>query len=143
MSIFITIWQYLSFFNPFDRNCLWLLLFYKPWAIWPLHKHVCPFLLLFDNICAPLTPSMTIICKFCLTTSLGQLSFSYKGSKDMSVYFCCLLKRSGQHKYYSRGRKHRHPYYLSLIEIGLIWAKITYLKSHSKALVFILQTDMK
>ena len=30
-------------------------------------------------------------------------------------------------------------YYISPIEIGLIWAKITYLKSHSKALDFSLQ----
>ena len=34
-------------------------------------------------------------------------------------------------------------YYISPIEIGLLWAKITYLKIHSKALGFSLQTDMK
>ena len=34
-------------------------------------------------------------------------------------------------------------YYISPIEIGLLWAKITYLKSHSKALAFDLLTDMK
>ena len=32
-------------------------------------------------------------------------------------------------------------YYISPIEIGLIWAKITYVKSHSKALGFNPQTD--
>ena len=44
---------------------------------------------------------------------------------------------------YSRERKYRHPYYISPIEIGLLWAKIKYLKSHSKALSFDLQIDMK
>ena len=34
-------------------------------------------------------------------------------------------------------------YYISPIEIGLIWAKIAYLQSHSKALGFNLQKDMK
>ena len=34
-------------------------------------------------------------------------------------------------------------YYISPIEIGLLWAKITYVKSRSKALGFELQTDMK
>ena len=34
-------------------------------------------------------------------------------------------------------------YYISPIEIGLIWAKITYVKSHSKALSFCFQTDVK
>ena len=37
----------------------------------------------------------------------------------------------------------RDPYYISPIEIGLIWAKIAYLKSHSIALAFGLQTIMK
>ena len=44
---------------------------------------------------------------------------------------------------YSRERKYRHPYYISPIEIGLIWAKIENLKTHSKALSFGLQIDMK
>ena len=39
--------------------------------------------------------------------------------------------------------KYSPPYYISPIEIGLLWAKITYLKSHSKALAFDLQTDTK
>ena len=34
-------------------------------------------------------------------------------------------------------------YYISPIEIGLLWAKITHIKSHSKALGFVHQTDMK
>ena len=34
-------------------------------------------------------------------------------------------------------------YYISPIEIGVFWAKITCIKSHSKALGFSLQTDMK
>ena len=34
-------------------------------------------------------------------------------------------------------------YYISPIEIGVFWAKITYVKSHSKALGFDPQTDMK
>ena len=34
-------------------------------------------------------------------------------------------------------------YYISPIEIGLIWAKITYVKIHSKALGFDPQIDMK
>ena len=34
-------------------------------------------------------------------------------------------------------------YYISPIEIGLLWAKITYVKSHSKALGFCPQRDMK
>ena len=34
-------------------------------------------------------------------------------------------------------------YYKIPIEIGVLWAKITYIKSHLKALDFTLQTDMK
>ena len=34
-------------------------------------------------------------------------------------------------------------YYISPIEIGVLWATITYVKSHSKAMGFRLQTDMK
>ena len=34
-------------------------------------------------------------------------------------------------------------YYISPIEIGVLWAKITYIKIHSKALGFGPQTDMK
>ena len=34
-------------------------------------------------------------------------------------------------------------YYISPIEIGVLWAKITYIKSHLKALGFSPQTDMK
>ena len=34
-------------------------------------------------------------------------------------------------------------YYISPIEIGLLWAKITYVKSHLKALGFNPQTDTK
>ena len=45
--------------------------------------------------------------------------------------------------YYSPKIKYSTPYYISPIEIGLLWAKITYLKSHSKALVFDLQTNIK
>ena len=33
-------------------------------------------------------------------------------------------------------------YYISPIEIGVLWAKITHVKSHWKALGFSLQTDM-
>ena len=39
--------------------------------------------------------------------------------------------------------KYSPPYYISPIEIGLLWAKITYLKSHSKAFAFNLQRDTK
>ena len=34
-------------------------------------------------------------------------------------------------------------YYINPIEIGLLWAKITYIKIHSKALGFDPQTGMK
>ena len=34
-------------------------------------------------------------------------------------------------------------YYISPIEIGVLWAKIIHIKSHSKALGFVPQTDMK
>ena len=34
-------------------------------------------------------------------------------------------------------------YYIRPIEIGVLWAKVTYVKGHSKALGFGLQTDMK
>ena len=44
---------------------------------------------------------------------------------------------------YSRDKKGTYPYYISPIEIGLLWAKITYLKTRSKALGFDLQTDAK
>ena len=44
---------------------------------------------------------------------------------------------------YSPERKYRHPYYITTIEIGLLRAKITYLKSHAKALVFNFKTGMK
>ena len=36
-----------------------------------------------------------------------------------------------------------YTYYISPIETGLPWAKIRYLKSHSKAFDFNLQTDIK
>ena len=45
------------------------------------------------------------------------------------------------HVIYSPERKYKHPYYISTIEIGLLWAKISYLKSHTIALDFCLQTD--
>ena len=44
---------------------------------------------------------------------------------------------------YSGVRLTFYTYYISPIEIGLVWAKITYLKSHSKAFDFCLQTDVK
>ena len=44
---------------------------------------------------------------------------------------------------YSGVRLSFYTYYISPTEIGLIWAKIIYLKSHLKALVFSLQTDTK
>ena len=44
---------------------------------------------------------------------------------------------------YSPERKYRQPYYINTIEIVLLWAKITYLKSHAKVLAFNFQTDMK
>ena len=34
-------------------------------------------------------------------------------------------------------------YYISSIEIGVLWAKIKHVKSLSKALSFVSQTDMK
>ena len=46
-------------------------------------------------------------------------------------------------KKYSPKIKVVHPYYICPIEIILFWAKITYLKSLSIALVFSLQIDMK
>ena len=47
------------------------------------------------------------------------------------------------HNMYSRDKKGTHPYYISPIEIGLLWAKITYLKTHSSTLGFELKTDTK
>ena len=44
---------------------------------------------------------------------------------------------------YSPKIEYSPPYYISPIDIGLIWAEIIYFKSHSKALAFGLQTDMK
>ena len=44
---------------------------------------------------------------------------------------------------YSRDKKGTYPYYISPIEIGLLWVKIAYLKSHSIALAFGLHTDIK
>ena len=44
---------------------------------------------------------------------------------------------------YSGVRLSFYTYYISPIEIGLLWAKITYLKTHSNALGFELQTDTK
>ena len=46
-------------------------------------------------------------------------------------------------KIYSHDKRGTFPYYISLIEIGLLWAKIVYLKSHSMALAFALQTDIQ
>ena len=43
---------------------------------------------------------------------------------------------------YSHDEKDTYPYYISPIEIGILSAKITYLKSHSITLGFCLQTDM-
>ena len=44
---------------------------------------------------------------------------------------------------YTDSKKYSTSYYISPIEIGLVWVKITYLKIHSKSLNFNLQTDMK
>ena len=44
---------------------------------------------------------------------------------------------------YSRVKKDTDPYNISPIEMGVLWAKITFIKSHSKALDFGLQTDIK
>ena len=44
---------------------------------------------------------------------------------------------------YSGVRLSFYTYYISPIEMGLLWAKITYLKTHSNALGFELQTDTK
>ena len=40
-------------------------------------------------------------------------------------------------------KKGTYPYYISPIGIGLLWAKIRYLKNLSIALKFVLPTDMK
>ena len=53
-----------------------------------------------------------------------------------------ILGPEGSSKY-SRDKKGTYPYYISRIEIGLIWAKIRYIKSHSKALSIGFQKDMK
>ena len=44
---------------------------------------------------------------------------------------------------YSCDKKGSYPYYMSPIEIGLLSAKIKYIKSHLKALGFGIQLDMK
>ena len=44
---------------------------------------------------------------------------------------------------YSPKIKYSPPYYISPIEIGLLWTKIKYLECHSKALDFSLQSGKK
>ena len=44
--------------------------------------------------------------------------------------------------YYSRDKKGTYPYYISPIEIGLLWAKITNLESARMLFLSVLQRDM-
>ena len=45
--------------------------------------------------------------------------------------------------FYSGVQLSFYTYYISPIEIGVFWGKITYLKSHSKSLNYDLQINMK
>ena len=47
------------------------------------------------------------------------------------------------YRFYSGVQLSFYTDYISPIEIGLLWAKITYLKTHSNALGFQLQTDTR
>ena len=49
----------------------------------------------------------------------------------------CSIHKTKSIDTYSCGKKCKHPYYVSPIEIRLLRAKITYLKSHSIAWVFL------
>ena len=76
-------------------------------------------------------------------TKRGELSYlaalGYRQKTGRIEYNCggTLINR------YSPEKKYRHPYYINTIEIGLLWAKIIYLKRHAKALAFNFQTGMK
>ena len=59
-----------------------------------------------------------------------------KAEKKLRSIFCYL-------KYLQMRPTKTPAYYISPIEIEVLWAKITYVKSHSKALGFIPHTDMK
>ena len=56
-----------------------------------------------------------------------------------------MVQNPGLYTYeeYSGVQLNFYTYYKSPIEIGLLWAKIEYLKSPSKALGFGLQIDIK
>ena len=54
-----------------------------------------------------------------------------------------LHAKSGLQKYVQMRAPKTAAYYISPIEIGLLWAKIKYVKSNSNALGFDPQTDMK
>ena len=60
------------------------------------------------------------------------------GTKVLQFFQSCI-----QNFPYTPEIKYSTPYYISPIEIGLLWANITYLKSHSEALAFNLQKDGK
>ena len=67
---------------------------------------------------------------------------AHQRSTCIAEAFKVVLKKGHSQSMYTRGKKEIHPYYISPIEIGLTWAKITYLKIHSIALAIGLQTGM-
>ena len=83
-------------------------------------------------------------CKGKFSKSLGLFPLSF-GGKNLEEFWQTFEYEVLETSYasYRRERKYMHPYYISSIEIGLLWAKIKYLKIHSKAMGFELQTDMK
>ena len=79
---------------------------------------------------------------------LKQKSFAILFDIEYFAYLMILVhadrvKKNHSLASYSPKIKYSPPYYISPIEIGLLWTKITYLKSHSKALVLGLQRDTK
>ena len=59
------------------------------------------------------------------------------------VFVTLTVAKPALNAYAAVTRRIQTPYNISPIEIGVLRAKITYIKSHSKALGFGLQTDIK
>ena len=70
-------------------------------------------------------------------------SFLGKPAHKQSFRSPDVFMTPGTYFIYSGVRLSFYTYYISPIEIELLWAKITYLKTHSKAVGFGFQTGVK
>ena len=102
------------------------------WQFWCPCRWICTHYLIWNLSVAVLRPSVT-----------NWLSKTFPSDQSKKEPFLVLVKSLFDSLVYTCGKKEMHPYYISPIEIGLFWAKITKLKNHSIAFSFSLQTDMK